>query len=514
MSSIPCPKDASGNVHMHRPADSHSYMSSLSSATSDWSIGSPVLSITSIDPCSPSLKFQDRFQGSRSGSAPFPTSEVERDREGGDKAADLRHKASNYLQYVESLSQAYESQLNALSAFFKANEEGLALSAVQEFEAYSDDPAVTIIEVCRDGTRHLIGIDDVDMLVEYFSEQEEGEEEEGRDAGLMLRNSTTSVSSRVFLLDRITPDLMGVFGAKLGVEPQFWDAHLQLAAAGDTGSGGQLVKYGSDSGSKVSFLNIPLLRRHPSSESLDKVKEASGKDLAIGQGQEACEGCSIHLDYSTVGAEPATVLVMVNRKNGPALHSSVSTRTLRSSFVEHLMSTTTTTTSSLPTAPSLPITHSLVKAILHHLTSTLTAIPQQTQQQTSQFTINLFKDDTERIRESISSEATVISTLSKTLTNSLLAVDSTITTGSTITGFAAGGLGVLDTLAPLLQQFHEQTEQVTQWLKDLDTAVIDSQRQREARLRRLKIVVPVCSISLAIGVVIVFVTRLGASDSV
>lgn len=73
---------------------------------------------------------------------------------------------------------------------------------------------------------------------------------------------------------------------------------------------------------------------------------------------------------------------------------------------------------------------------------------------------------------------------------------------------------VLDTLAPLLQQFHEQTEQVTQWLKELDTAVVDSQRQREARLRRLKIVVPACSISLAIGVVIVLVTRVGVHDGV
>ncbi|RVD83603.1 uncharacterized protein DFL_007986 [Arthrobotrys flagrans] len=508
MSSIPCtPQGTSGNKHY--AADSHSYASSLSSvsATGDWSIDSPVLSITSIDPCSPSLRFQDRPQGSRSGSAPFPVSEVGIDREEADRAADLRHKASNYLQYIESLSQAYESQLNALSAFFKINEERLAGSVHDQLESYTDDPAVTILEVCRDGTRHLIGIDDVDMLVDYFCEQEEEEEQDGGNDGLMLQNNAgVSVISRAFLLDKITPDIMGVFGAKLGVEPQFWDAHLQLGTASTTtesssavSSGGQLVRYGSEGGSKVSFLNIPLLRRYSSSESLDKLKE-DGKDLPISQ-QEACEGCSIHLDYSINEAEPATVLVMVNLGN-KSNNGNTSTKTLRTSFIEHLMSTSSLST---PT----PLAHNLIKAILHHLTSTLTSIPQQTQHQTSQFTINLFKDDTDKIRESISSEATVISTLSKALSNSLLAVDN----NSSITG-GGSGMTVLDTLAPLLQQFHEQTEQVTQWLKELDTAVVDSQRQREARLRRLKIVVPACSISLAIGVVIVLVTRVGVHDGV
>ncbi|KAK6529938.1 hypothetical protein TWF281_009089 [Arthrobotrys megalospora] len=500
--SSPYHQPASGNVH--RTADSHSCASSLSSVSvaGDWSIGSPVLSITSIDPCSPSLRFQDRPHGSRSDSAPFPTSEVGRDVEEADRAADLRHKASNYLQYIESLSQAYESQLNALAAFFKVNEESLA-GSVQELEPYTDDPAVTIIEVCRDGTRHLIGIDDVDMLVDYFCEQEEEEEREGS-----VSRDPLSVYSRVFLLDRITPDIMGVFGAKLGIEPQFWDAHLQLGAASAEGSsassGGQLVRYGSESGSKVSFLNIPLLRRYSSSESLDMMKEG-GEDLPTSR-QDACEGCSIHLDYNTVGEEPATVLVMVNHGNESNYPS---TKSLRSSFIEHLMSTA-------PSPTPIPLTHNLIKAILHHLTSTLTAIPQQTKQQTSQFTINLFKDDTERIRESISSETSVISTLSKTLSNSLLAFDNapSTTTTTTTTAGSATGMGALDTLAPLLQQFHDHTEQVTQWLKDLDTAVIDSQRQRAARLRRLKIVVPVCSISLAIGVVVVFVTRLGVSDGV
>ncbi|KAK6511053.1 hypothetical protein TWF506_010136 [Arthrobotrys conoides] len=506
MSSIHCtPK----GDNKQDATDSHSCASSLSSvsATGDWSIGSPVLSITSIDPCSPSLRFQDRPQGSRSGSAPFPISEAGGDEEEeADRAADLRHKASNYLQYIESLSQAYESQLNALSAFFKLNEESLAGSVQDQFESYTDDPSVTIIEMCRDGTRHLIGIDDVDMLVDYFCEQEEEEERDGIQGGLMLQdNPDASVISRVFLLDRITPDIMGVFGAKLGVEPQFWDAHLQLGTVKVTttegsnaaSSGGQLVRYGSETGSKVSFLNIPLLRRYSSSESLNK--KEGGKDLTPSQ-QEDSEGCSIHLDHTANDVEPATVLIMVNR--GDTL-THTSPKTLRTSFIEHLMSTSSIST---PT----PLTHNLIKAILHHLTSTLTSIPQQTQHQTSQFTINLFKDDTDKIRESISSEATIISTLSKTLSNSLLAVD----TSSPATGAGGSGIKVLDTLAPLLQQFHEQTEQVTQWLKDLDTAVVDSQRQREARLRRLKIVVPVCSISLAIGVVIVFVTRLGVPDSV
>ncbi|KAF3085116.1 hypothetical protein TWF706_000560 [Orbilia oligospora] len=500
MSSIPCtPK---GNSR-HHAADPHSCTSSLSSGsvTDDWSIGSPVLSITSIDPCSPSLRFQDRPQGSRSGSAPFPTSEVGGDDEEADRATDLRHKASNYLQYIESLSQAYESQLNALSAFFKINEGSLAGSVQDQFESYIDDPAVTIIEICRDRTRHLIGIDDVDMLVDYFCEQE-------GPGGLMLqKNSGVSVISRVFLLDKITPDIMGVFGAKLGVEPQFWDAHLQLGTAKSmaessnaAGSSGQLVRYGSESGSKVSFLNIPLLRRYPSSESLDK--KEGGRNLP--PNQQESEGCSIHLDYNTNDAEPATVLIMVNHGSET---TNTSSKALRTSFVEHLMSTSSI---SVPT----PLTHNLIKAILHHLTSTLTSIPQQTQQHTSQFTINLFKDDTDKIRESISSEATVISTLSKTLSNSLLAVDNSSASSSTTAGASGSGVKALDTLAPLLQQFQEQTEQVTQWLKDLDTAVVDSQRQREARLRRLKIVVPVCSISLAIGVVIVFVTRLGVPDGV
>ncbi|KAF3160478.1 hypothetical protein TWF788_003121 [Orbilia oligospora] len=402
MSSIPCtPK---GNSK-HHAADSHSCTSSLSSGsiTGDWSIGSPVLSITSIDPCSPSLRFQDRPQGSRSGSAPFPISEVGEDEEAV-RAADLRHKASNYLQYIESLSQAYESQLNALSAFFKINDDSLAGSVQDQFESYTDDPAVTIIEICPDGTRHLIGIDDVDMLVDYFCEQEE--EEQGGEGlgGLMLqKNPGVSVISRVFLLDKITPDIMGVFGAKLGVEPQFWDAHLQLVIAKSmaessnaAGSSGQLVRYGSEGGSKVSFLNIPLLRRYPSSESLDK--KEGGKFLPPNQREES-EGCSIYLDYYTNYVEPAT------------------------------------------------------------------------------------------------------------------AVDNPSASSST-TGASGSGINALDTLAPLLQQFQEQTEQVTQWLKDLDTAVVDSQRQREARLRRLKIVVPVCSISLAIGVVIVFVTSLGVPDGV
>ncbi|KAF3156920.1 hypothetical protein TWF225_002919 [Orbilia oligospora] len=507
MSSIPCtPK---GNSK-HHAADPHSCTSSLSSGsvTGDWSIGSPVLSITSIDPCSPSLRFQDRPQGSRSGSAPFPISEVGGDDEEADRAADLRHKASNYLQYIESLSQAYESQLNALSAFFKINEDSLAGSVQDQFESYMDDPAVTIIEICRDGTRHLIGIDDVDMLVDYFCEQEEEEESSEGPGGLMLqKNSGVSVISRVFLLDKITPDIMGVFGAKLGVEPQFWDAHLQLGttksmaeSSNAAGSSGQLVRYGSESGSKVSFLNIPLLRRYPSSESLDK--KEGGRNLPPNQRES--EGCSIHLDYNTNDAEPATVLIMVNHGSET---TNTSSKALRTSFVEHLMSTSFI---SVPT----PLTHNLIKAILHHLTSTLTSIPQQTQQHTSQFTINLFKDDTDKIRESISSEATVISTLSKTLSNSLLAVDNSSASSSTTAGASGSGVKALDTLAPLLQQFQEQTEQVTQWLQDLDTAVVDSQRQREARLRRLKIVVPVCSISLAIGVVIVFVTRLGVPDGV
>ncbi|EGX50473.1 hypothetical protein AOL_s00076g23 [Orbilia oligospora ATCC 24927] len=508
MSSIPCtPKDNS----KHHAADSYSCTSSLSSGsvTGDWSIGSPVLSITSIDPCSPSLRFQDRPQGSRSSSAPFPISEVGGDDEEADRAADLRHKASNYLQYIESLSQAYESQLNALSAFFKINEDSLAGSVQDQFESYTDDPAVTIIEICRGGTRHLIGIDDVDMLVDYFCEQEEEDESGEGPGGLMLqKNSGVSFISRVFLLDKITPDIMGVFGAKLGVEPQFWDAHLQLGAAKSmaessnaAGSSGQLVRYGSEGGSKVSFLNIPLLRRYPSSESLD-TKEG-GRNLSPNQ-QEESEGCSIHLNYNTNDAEPATVLIMVNRASET---TNTSSKALRTSFVEHLMSTSSI---SAPT----PLTHNLIKAILHHLTSTLTSIPQQTQQQTSQFTINLFKDDTDKIRESISSEATVISTLSKTLSNSLLAVDNPSASSFTTAGAGGSGIKALDTLAPLLQQFQEQTEQVTQWLKDLDTAVVDSQRQREARLRRLKIVVPVCSISLAIGVVIVFVTNLGVPDGV
>ncbi|KAK6497909.1 hypothetical protein TWF481_012306 [Arthrobotrys musiformis] len=499
-------------INKHYTDGSHSCASSLSLASleGDWSIGSPALSITSIDPSSPSLRFQDRcIQGSRSDSAPFPILEAGRTVYEADRAADLRHRASNYLQYIESLSQAYESQLNALSAFFKSNEESLA-SSTRELEAYKDDPAVTIIEASRDGTRHIIGIDDVDMLVDYFCEQEED-----GDSELMLQNiSGTSVASRAFLLDRISPDIMGVLGAKLGIEPQFWDAHLQLGCASTTeissaaSSGGQLVRYGSDSGPKVSFLNIPLLRRYSSPEPLDKMKE-TGKDLSTHSQQCFFEGCSIHLDHSADDADQVTVLVMVNNGNSP---TKAPTKSLRISFVEHLMSTSSLSTPT-PTPTPTPLTHNLIKAILHHLNSTLTAIPQQTQQQTSRFTINLFKDDTEKIRETISSEATTICTLSKTLGHTLLAVDSSLSTVSPTAG-STGGMKVLDTLAPLLQQFHEQTEQVTQWLEDLDAAVVDSQRLREARLRRLKVVVPVCSISLAIGVVVVFVTRLGVPDGV
>ncbi|KAK6334600.1 hypothetical protein TWF718_010057 [Orbilia javanica] len=453
------------------------------------------------------MRFRDCPQGSKSDSAPSITSEVAGDEEGVDKAADLRRRASNYLQYIESLSQAYESQLNALSAFFKTSEMDLTGSLEGQFGCYRDDPAVTIVEICKDGTQHLIGIDDVDLLVDYFCEQEsQAEERDDRTGGRLPRDNVGVPSlSRVFLMDRITPDIMGVFGAEFGVEPQFWDAHLQMKTAHDTmggmsavSSGGQLVRYGSESGSKVAFLNIPLLRRHPPSESLDK--KEGGKCLPVGQ-QEGCEGCSIHLGYCSNDTEPTTVLVMTS--SGNRFNDTYTSKgSLRASFIEQIMSTGTLSN-------PIPLTHRLIKAILHHFCSTLATIPQQTQQQISQFRINLFKDDAYKIRESISSEATVISTLSKTLSNCLLAVDNLCS--STVEG--GSGVRVLDALAPLLQQFHEQAEQVTQWLKDFDTTIIDNQRQREARLRRLKIVIPICSVSLAV-VVVVVVTGLVVSDGV
>ncbi|KAF3934088.1 hypothetical protein ABW19_dt0207326 [Dactylella cylindrospora] len=263
-------------MKIHVPATSHlccteprSQGSLLSIPQDGWSIGSPALSITSVDPESPSLRFKDCTN------ATAPRAKDEED----DRVADLREKASNYLQYIESLSQAYESQLKALCAFFRSREEG-------QTDTYMDEPSVEVVEVESDGSRRLIGIDDVDTLVEYFCEKEP------QDVG-------NRVVSKAFLIERLTADIIGVFGAKLGVEPQFWDAHLNLADMTSTGSG-QLVRFGSERGSRVSFLNIPLLRRCPSLENIEGLPQGKGAD---GNPKGVYEGCSVHLDYSTSVAE-------------------------------------------------------------------------------------------------------------------------------------------------------------------------------------------------------------------
>ncbi|KAF3929075.1 hypothetical protein ABW20_dc0105386 [Dactylellina cionopaga] len=417
-------------TYIERGTNSHSYGSPVStpSVADGWSIGSPALSITSIDPCSPSLRFKDRSHGDRSDNADS-TAGGEEARE--DQAADLRRKASNYLQYVESLSQAYESQLKSLAAFFKAHDSTLGQAKVEQ---YTDDPSVTIIEVTRDGSRHLVGIDDVEMLIEYFCEQEESEQDSSQPS------ACNEVVSRVFLLDRITPDLVGILGARLSIEP-----HEPIAAQ-----------------------------------------------------QGLCEGCSIHLDYNHVGIEPATVLIMTNVANeNPSLSKS-----LRTSFIEHLMAGTGAGETQIWNNTTPTLTFDLIKGTLHHLATALAAIPEHTNKQISHLTINLFNDDTDKIRDSIHRETAVISSLSKSLQNSLVAF------GQAQQGTTEADSGRLaDAIKPLICAFQDQSERIQQWLDELDAAVVDNQKKRETQLRRLKIVLPVCSISLAIGVVVVFVTR-------
>ncbi|KAF3910065.1 hypothetical protein AA313_de0205638 [Arthrobotrys entomopaga] len=492
--------DGDGDMHLrHGHTDLHSCSSRISSPPppEEWSIGSPALSITSIDPSSPSLRFKGRSSnGTRFENSRSSVCEREEEEYAEERAADLRQKASNYLQYVESLSQAYESQLKYLSAFFKeyAYE---SHSSLDDLERYTDDPPVTIIEVDGNGSRHLIGIDNVATLVEYFCERE--------------NEDNLRVVSRVFLLDKITPDVLGIFGAKLGVEPQFWDAHLQLSSSNLTdgttsgSAGGQFVKYGSDTGSRVSFLNIPLLRRHPSSESLDRLQETSKETT---KKEELCEGCSIHLDYSADSTEPTTVLIMTNTPDGV---SQLRHKSLRTSFIEHLMSHPRTEEPST-TLPVPNLTHDLIKGTVQHLTTALKTIPDHTNHQMSHFTINLFNDDTTKIRDEISSETSVISNLSRSLYNSLMAFEHVPSSSSSSSPPRRGDENVESEVADdavelLIRAFHDQSEQIQQWLKELDATVLDHQRKRAARLRRLKIVVPMCSLSLAVGVVVVFVTK-------
>lgn len=264
-----------------RCTSSHSQTSQTARSNSidGWSIGSPALSITSVDPTSPSLRFKEPSTGPASDFAVDPT-------------ADLQEKASNYLQYIESLSQAYESQLKATSAFFRSWE------SRSRTEQYADDPRVEIVEVNNDGSRHLVGIDDVDTLIDYFSEQSQ---------------VGCNVVSTAILVERLTPEIISVIGAKMDVEPQFWDAHLDLARMKKAGHG-QLVRFGAERASRVSFLNIPVLRRIPSLEGID----TSSEDVKLGdeyvENDEepsqshsgTYEGCSVLLDFTSDVKGPST----------------------------------------------------------------------------------------------------------------------------------------------------------------------------------------------------------------
>ncbi|EPS37559.1 hypothetical protein H072_8738 [Dactylellina haptotyla CBS 200.50] len=501
--SIPVGNRAATHV---RGESSYSCSSHRSSAhPEEWSIGSPALSITSIDPGSPSLQLKDRPNGSRSGNAPSSI-RADDSEQREEQAADLRRKASNYLQYVESLSQAYENQLKNLSAFFKNTE---LYRSSNDQERYSDESLVTIIEVSRDGSRSMIGINDEAMLVDYFCELQMGDSEEPNAHVL-----ESQVVSRVFLLDKMTTTIMGVFGAVLGVEPQFWDAHLQLRIAptdgSAVGSGGHLVKYGSESGSKISFLNIPLLRRISSSESLNGTRDDMKERYDMQQ--EFCEGCSIHLDYGPSSTEPSTVLIITNT---PSEISQYYPRSLRTSFIEQLMSheqTGDTSPSNSESVSPSALTVDLIKGTVQHLTSVLSTIPNHTNRRVSHFTTNLFSDDTEKIRDSISQETTMVASLSRSLQNSLIAFDQTPQTGCDDAGseneaMASGIDELTDAIKPLVCAFHDQSEQIQQWLKELDTAAVDHQRKRAAQLRRLKIVVPVCSISMAVGVAFIVAAK-------
>ncbi|KAF3920644.1 hypothetical protein ABW21_db0205564 [Orbilia brochopaga] len=460
----------------------------------NWSIGSPALSITSIDPGSPSLRFKDRH------------SAVENhigDDE-GDRAADLRRKASNYLQYIESLSQAYESQLGALCAFFKTHDDD---AGQWENDTYNNEPIVKIVEVNEDGSRHLIGIDDINTLVEYIGDQEKD-----------ILTERHTVSSRVFLLNRITADVIGVFGAKLGVEPQFWNAHLTLAEMESTSSG-QLVRYEDERGSRVSFLNIPLLRRCSSSENIAGRAHAenSGGKEHIGTSSRLYEGCSIsiHLDYNASTPETTTVLIITS---GSDRHIPSCSKSLRMSFVEHLMARpssaspfaeSTGNITGSEAAYTFALMLDLIRAIIHHLDCTLDSVPNHTHAEISNFTLNIFKDESEKMRQSILEEQDVISSLSRSLKVSLAAFDDMALRANR----SENTTGVVTKLQPLVQEFQDRSDQLQQWLKELDSAVVDHQRKRSARIRRLKITLPVCSISLAVTIVMVFVAqfRIGGS---
>ncbi|EWC43736.1 hypothetical protein DRE_07396 [Drechslerella stenobrocha 248] len=470
-----------------RSAASHSNASHISASPDhNWSIGSPALSITSVDPASPSLRFKDR-----------PTeSDCHIDVDGSEWTADVRRKASNYLQYVESLSQAYESQLKALCAFFKDCDAGRL-----EHRTYTDAHAVQIIEVNRDGSRNLIGINEIEALVDYFGEQE-----------YVDSPANQIVSSRVFLLDRITPELIGVFGAKLGVEPQFWDAHLTLAGT-ESNSPGQILRYGNEQGSRVSFLNIPLLRRCSSLEAIDKVMEnATNKPESS---SPPYEGCSIHLDSNSDGPEATSVLIMTNDSGGHLRYCSGS---LRASFVDHLMAMAPSVAplelvgeehSDVPFDTTIPLMIDLIKAIIHQLGSTLDSIPDHAKAEMSTFTINVFKDESDQMRQSILEEQDIISSLSRTLKVSLVAFDEVATEseGNARTSKVVG------TLEPLLQDFEGRSDRMQQWLRDLDSTVLNDQRERAARLRRLKTTLSVCSLSLAMTIIVVIVTQLQANST-
>ncbi|KAK6334200.1 hypothetical protein TWF696_002701 [Orbilia brochopaga] len=496
-SPSPCPRDEASVTPRpytsyedrcnqgYQSSESHSNCSHApSSPGRDWSIGSPALSITSIDPGSPSLRFKAR--------RPATDADACGADDDGDWAADIRQKASNYLQYIESLSQAYESQLGALCAFFKACDAG-------QWETYTDEPIVKIVEVNKDGSRHLIGIDDIDTLIDHIGDQEREYSPEPQ-----------IVSSRVFLLDRVTPDVIGFFGAKLGVEPQFWNAHLTLAEMESTSSG-QLVRYGDERGSRVSFLNIPLLRRCTSSEDIGRAMHVENDSQEEGSGTSSrlYEGCSIHLDYNAGTSEATTVLIITSGSDG---HLRGCSKSLRTSFVEHLMARPHSVNPYAERASEDTISEAactfalmldLIKAIIHHLDSTLDNVPNHTNAEISNFTLNIFKDESDKMRRSILEEQDTISSLSKSLRVSLAAFDEM----ALRTSGGESATGVADKLQPLVQEFQDRSDRVRQWLQELDSAVVDHQRKRSAQLRRLKITLPVCSISLAVTIVIVFVTQ-------
>lgn len=152
--------------------------------------------------------------------------------------------------------------------------------------------------------------------------------------------------------------------------------------------------------------------------------------------------------------------------------------------------------------PSLDLMLDLIKALLQQLEETLNGIPDQTNIGLSTFTLNLFKDDSERMRQSISDEHALISNLVQSLRVSMAAFDDLAKPEA-----KEHIVELSSKLEPLIRRFQDRAGELGDWLDDMDKSIVKHQKDRAMHLKRLKVLVPICSVSVVATVAVVLIAR-------